>query len=223
MYYRLLGLILGLLLTAGCAQLPQVELDIVRAEVASAYAGGAKVLAPAEYEAASAALHDAEVQVARGRYAQARESLNMALLHATKSRAIAKDRAEAAEAQQRAEEIQAEREAAARKTREEAARKKKVLVKPRPKVRLSPPKPEPVLLEQVRVTDGDTLFSLAARKDVYADGLLWPLIYRANRDQIKNPVQIFAGQVFDVPRDKSDQEQAAARKEALDSGLFRSP
>lgn len=219
MLSRLLGIIFGLLLVAGCAQLPQVELEIVRAEVAKAYAGGAKVLAPQDYESASSALHDAEVHVSRGRYAQAREALNLALLHATKAAALAGEKSAAIEKQRRAEEELKARQKAREEARLKAARKKQA--KPKPKPKPAPPKPKIVLVDKVSVSEDDTLFSLAARKDVYADGLLWPLIYKANRDQIKDPVRIFVGQEFAIPRDKSVEEQAAARKEALDSGLFQ--
>lgn len=221
MQLRLLGLILWLLI-AGCAQLPQVELKLVRAEVAKAYAGGAKVLAPADYEAALMALHDAELQVARGNYRPARKSLNLALLHATKALDLAQVKIVEIEEQRKARELRARREME-RMARDAGARKKKKADRHKsPKPEPDPvPKPEIVLLDQVEVVEGDTLYSLAARKDVYADGLLWPLIYKANRDQIKDPLQIFVGQLFTVPRDKNLQERAAAREEALDSGLFR--
>lgn len=63
MYQKFIILGLGLLLLAGCATRPQIELEIVRNEVAKAYASGARTLAPEAYDAASKALNDAETLV----------------------------------------------------------------------------------------------------------------------------------------------------------------
>ncbi len=202
---------------AGCASLPQVELDIARSEVAKAYAGGAKVLAPVEYAAAANALHEAELLIHRNEYRQARTRLNQALLHVAKASELA---------HKKAAELESRRKAAARKKVVEKKPVKKSVVKkkppkPKPKPKQKPSKPQIVLLDEVTITAGETLSSLAARKDIYADPLLWPLIYKANRDQIKDPQKIFKGQVFTIPRDKSAQEQEAARKEARESKLFQ--
>lgn len=48
------------------------------------------------------------------------------------------------------------------------------------------------------VQKGDMLWSIADR--VYGDGKLWTVIYAANKDSIKNPERIRAGQVLDIPR-----------------------
>jgi nucleoid-associated protein YgaU len=44
---------------------------------------------------------------------------------------------------------------------------------------------------------GDNLWSIARR--VYGTGLKYTTIYRANRDQIRNPARIYPGQVFELP------------------------
>ena len=216
MFPKLYLLIFGLLLVAGCAGRPQVELEIVRSEVAKAYARGAKVLAPSDYDAAAAALHDAENLVSRKKYSQARGRLNQALLHAAKAVAVTNERAEELEAQRQAE-IKA-RAVAEKKKIKAPVKKKPVLPKPEPEP--APPPPKVVYLDQVTVSVGETLFSLSSRKDIYGEPFLWPLIYKANRDQIKDPQQIFEGQVFSIPRDKSQQELDAARDEARASDLF---
>ena len=65
------------------------------------------------------------------------------------------------------------------------------------------------------VTKGECLWWIAEYKHVYNDPFMWPLIYKANRDQIKNPDLIFPGQQFDVPRYGFDLEDVkASRKEA---------
>jgi hypothetical protein len=47
------------------------------------------------------------------------------------------------------------------------------------------------------VVSGDCLWKIAQR--FYGNGTLWPRIYDANRDKIKNPNLIFPAQVFIVP------------------------
>lgn len=44
---------------------------------------------------------------------------------------------------------------------------------------------------------GDNLWSIARR--VYGTGLKFTTIYKANKDQIRNPSRIYPGQVFDLP------------------------
>jgi len=65
------------------------------------------------------------------------------------------------------------------------------------------------------VTKGECLWWISEYKHVYNDPFMWPLIYKANRDQIKNPDLIYPGQQFEVPRYGFDLEEVkASRKEA---------
>lgn len=64
------------------------------------------------------------------------------------------------------------------------------------------------------VKKGDTLPSIAARHDIYNDSFMWPLIYKANRDQIKDPKVLHGGQELKIPRDMSLEEIIQARREA---------
>lgn len=50
------------------------------------------------------------------------------------------------------------------------------------------------------VRRGETLPQIAARNEIYNDASLWPIIYRANRDQIRDPKQLWPGQVLTIPR-----------------------
>jgi len=52
-----------------------------------------------------------------------------------------------------------------------------------------------------RVVKGECLWFIAGYDDIYANPLQWPLIYKANKDRIKNPDLIYPGQVFIIPRD----------------------
>lgn len=62
------------------------------------------------------------------------------------------------------------------------------------------------------VRRGETLPQIAARTEVYNDSSLWPLIYRANRDQIRDPKQLWPGQVLKIPRHFSRDEALEAKR-----------
>jgi len=62
------------------------------------------------------------------------------------------------------------------------------------------------------VRRGETLPQIAARTEIYNDATLWPLIYRANRDQIRNPKQLWPGQVLKIPRHFSRDEAMEAKR-----------
>ncbi len=67
---------------------------------------------------------------------------------------------------------------------------------------------------QYQVAKGDCLWWIAEFKQIYNDPFMWPLIYKANRDNIKNPDLIYPGQVFSIPRHFSMSEMVASRKKA---------
>lgn len=52
-----------------------------------------------------------------------------------------------------------------------------------------------------KVYRGESLWSIAAYPEVYGKGTKWPVIYRANKDQIKDPNVIRANQILKLPRD----------------------
>jgi len=65
----------------------------------------------------------------------------------------------------------------------------------------APPKEAPVQLPSTyTVRRGETLPQIAGRTEIYNDASLWPLIYRANRDQIRDPKRLWPGQVLTIPR-----------------------
>ena len=59
---------------------------------------------------------------------------------------------------------------------------------------------------------GESLPQIAARADIYNDSSLWPLIYRANRDQIRDPRQLWPGQNLKIPRHFSRDELIEAKR-----------
>jgi nucleoid-associated protein YgaU len=67
---------------------------------------------------------------------------------------------------------------------------------------------------------GETLPLIAAQPEVYGDATLWPLLYRANRDQIRDPRHLWPGQVLRIPRTFSREDLTEARRFAQDKQLF---
>lgn len=57
---------------------------------------------------------------------------------------------------------------------------------------------KPLVIEYT-VVRGDHLWGIAKKKEHYGNGFAWPIIYKANRDQIKDPDLIYPDQVFKVP------------------------
>ena len=69
------------------------------------------------------------------------------------------------------------------------------------------------------VKRGETLPQISSLPDVYNDNMLWPLLYRANRDQIRDPRHIWPGQVLRIPRGVSRDDLAEARRYAQEKPL----
>ncbi|MDP8269473.1 MAG: LysM peptidoglycan-binding domain-containing protein [Candidatus Tenebribacter davisii] len=52
-----------------------------------------------------------------------------------------------------------------------------------------------------KVYKGECLWKIAGYQEVYGNAAKWPLIFRANKDQIKDPDLIYPNQIFEIPRD----------------------
>lgn len=61
----------------------------------------------------------------------------------------------------------------------------------------------------------DTLSGISGKDYIYGDWKLWPLIYDANRYQVKDPDLIHPGQNLGIPRDSNNTQQQDARTRAL--------
>ncbi|MDD2366290.1 MAG: LysM peptidoglycan-binding domain-containing protein [Desulfuromonadaceae bacterium] len=72
--------------------------------------------------------------------------------------------------------------------------------------------PQPSLTTTYTVRPSETLPQISARKEIYNDSTLWPIIYRSNRDQIRNPKRLWPGQVLVIPRNFSRDEAVDARR-----------
>lgn len=116
---------------------------------------------------------------------------------------LEQERAEAAalEAAERAARLEAEK-AEARRRAERAKHEKEV---------------QPVARHTVK--RGETLPQIAALPEVYGDSSLWPLIYKANRDQIGNPAVLWPGQVLRIPRNYDRNDINEARRFSADRAL----
>lgn len=201
----------------GCAKPPRHELQAARLAVARAYAAGAADLATAEYQAASDALSDGERLAREGNYQMAREILPFAEARAQRAILRAREEQSIRELQKIREQQQAVQQESKRPPTEST--KKAISIPPTVKRKTLPEPPPPPLTRYV-VNEGEVLWGIAARKDVYADPLLWPVIYKANRDQIKDPRRIYPGQVLSIPRGISNAEAQEARETAHHSDIF---
>ena len=70
------------------------------------------------------------------------------------------------------------------------------------------------------VSTGDNLWDISGKPSVYADPFQWPLIFKANRSQIKDPDLIFPGQNFSIDRNPSAAEVDAAVNHARTRGSW---
>lgn len=84
----------------------------------------------------------------------------------------------------------------------------------------APPEPEPEALTSWTVVEGSNLWSIAAEEEVYNVPEQWPLIYKANLDQVTDADLIYPGQVLDIPRDSSGSAIDAAVNHAKTRGAW---
>lgn len=224
---RCLVFIIFAALMSSCAKPPHQELDAAEYMVARAYEMQAMEFAPTEFQAAQTALADAHKAMQEAEYGDALDSLEFSLKHARRAAALAQEnkaKRDKEEAQRSQEEEKARQLALAQsqaKAAEEAARQVQA---PPPPPKVAPkPKPKIEPAASYNVGDGETLWTISAQPQVYGEGLLWPLLYQANRDQIKDPRQIFPGQSLSIRRDMTQVEMEEARQKARESDIFPVP
>ncbi len=99
---------------------------------------------------------------------------------------------------------QAQQQAVAAETAQPAVKKSKM--------------PIPVLPGSYTVRRGETLPQISARSEIYNDSSLWPIIFRANRDQIRDPKRLWPGQVITIPRNFSRIDADEARRYSVKNG-----
>ena len=70
------------------------------------------------------------------------------------------------------------------------------------------------------VVRGDNLWNISGKENVYANSYQWPLIYKTNRDKIKDADLIYPGQVFDIDQNASASDIDAAINHAKTRGVW---
>lgn len=85
------------------------------------------------------------------------------------------------------------------------------------------PTPAPVAKteETYTVVRGDHLWGISAKPKIYGNPYQWPLLFRANRDKIRDADLIEPGQVFTIERNASPADIEAAVRHARTRGPWK--
>ena len=70
------------------------------------------------------------------------------------------------------------------------------------------------------VEAGDSLWAIAGKSEIYGNPYEWPLIYKANRSQIKDADLIYPGQQFNIDRNATSADVDAAVMHAKTRGAW---
>ena len=70
---------------------------------------------------------------------------------------------------------------------------------------------ESKMASEYTVVSGDNLWDISAKDSTYGNPYQWPLIYKANSDQIKDADLIYSGQVFSIPTASTSEVDAAVQ------------
>ncbi len=93
--------------------------------------------------------------------------------------------------------------------------KKEVVPEPTPMAVVPEPTPEPTPeMQRYVVVPGDTLWGISGMADIYGDNFQWPLIFKANRDQIEDPDIIQVDQDLVISREFTPEEVEMAIENA---------
>jgi len=147
--------------------------DMALQAVNSANAAGAYTYAEDQMRDAQLTLEEAKRAYEAGEYGTAKQLAESAMAKAQKAETLAK---------------QMEQE-------------KRTQVSQQAAQGLIDPGATPRVLTEHVVIKGETLWWIAEYKQVYGDPFQWPLIYKANRSQIKDPDLIYPDQVFKIARE----------------------
>lgn len=208
-------LLVLIIVTGGCSTPVPVERDLARAAVLDADRAGAQKMAIEEYREAQLTLDRGETLLEDGDHEAARETLVAAMLQAHQAESTSYIRSLNL-AENRIRQLEIQKITLLQAWREAIADQEATINFSDKEEEL-----QPTELTSYTVTHGENLFAIAGRRKVYGDALLWPLIYKANRDQIKDPQQIYPGQRLTIPRGISKQEMEQARITARESTIFQ--
>ncbi len=95
----------------------------------------------------------------------------------------------------------------------------KTEIQPEPTPMMAEPEPIPEEapepeMQRYSVLQGDTLWDISGMADIYGDNFQWPLVFKANRDQIEDPDIIEIGQDLAISREFSAEEVEMAIENA---------
>ncbi len=71
------------------------------------------------------------------------------------------------------------------------------------------------IFDQYTVVDGDYLWKIAKKDDIYGNAYQWIRIYSVNKDQIKDPDLIYSDQVFNIARGVGMDEHLVSKGDHL--------
>ncbi len=74
------------------------------------------------------------------------------------------------------------------------------------------------IYDQYTVVDGDYLWKISNKEEIYGDPMQWMRIYTVNKDQIEDPDLIYANQIFNIARGVGRNEHLVVKGEHL-SGI----
>ena len=218
---RFIALLL-LLIAAACATQPPRFRDDAIATLERVKLEGGERLRPVEYAGALQAFLKGDALLLAEEHEEADRYFHLTLLKGAlleqsvqeeKARKLAAEAARLAEERKQAELERLARQQADRLARARAAealaQKEAAAEAERRKVK---PQKEQPLVNSYTVRRGESLPLIASHPEVFGDSSLWPLIYRANRDQIRDPRHIWPGQVLRVPRNLGRDDFAEARR-----------
>ena len=188
-------LVLGL--AAGCASTPDAPADQASAEQAIADAKSANAQAKAmgvEWRDTGKIIKAAQAALKAGDYAKAVKQANKA-----------RRQADNAMKQAKAEQDRLEQSGAISASEDQSSSRRGGVIAGG---------------NQYQVVSGDNLWDISAQGGVYANAYQWPLIYKANRNKIKDADLIYSGQVLDIDRDVSSSDVSAAITHAKTRGAW---
>lgn len=185
--------------------------------------GGAEQAFPAEYRSALDAFRQGEALLQENEVASADAYFRLAWIKGNlleKNSAVVKiRRAEEAIRRTREEKQELERQQTVMEEHRRALLERRVAAETQCKPGKAKPQKERILPAFHTVKRGETLPQIVAQADVYNDYRLWPLLYRSNRDQIRDPKHIWPGQILRIPRNFSREEMAEARRYAQEKPI----
>jgi LysM repeat protein len=82
------------------------------------------------------------------------------------------------------------------------------------------PTPMPSVTQKYVVKKGDTLWAISQQSGIYSDSFEWPLIFKADRDQIQDPDEIEVGQVLLIQQGQTPDQVKHARQLASETPKF---